>query len=76
MSAQQVYAVIKARSKYTYQQPRDAKGVTVPFPVHFDAYQSGHCVFGNLNQYRIEDLNFFVLVGTDPTRDDSFVRIK
>lgn len=68
MSAQQVFAVIKARSKYTHQQPREfgpllpKKGRAVPFPVRFAKDIGGHCVLGNDNRYRLEDCNLFVSV--------------
>lgn len=74
MSAQQVYAVIKARSKYNYQQPREDKR-SVPFPVTFVSDVGGHCVRGNDNSYRLEDLNFFVRIGAEDA-PFSFMRIK
>src|SRR5262245_17396702 len=65
---QQLYAVIKARSKYTSQQPRafgndlPKAGRAIPFPVTFRKDVGGYCVFGNDNTYRLEDCNFFVHV--------------
>ncbi len=54
----QLYASIKRSSKYHYQQRSKD-----PFPVHVGGSGGGYCVFGNANQYRIEDLRFYVKVG-------------
>lgn len=68
MTPQQVYAVIRARSKYSVQQPRaygpllPKSGRAVPFPVLFSKGFGEYCVIGNENRYRLEDCNFFVHV--------------
>jgi hypothetical protein len=54
----QLYAVIKRSSKYHYQQRSKE-----PFEVQFRDYPDGYCVCGNDNQYRIQDLRFYVKVG-------------
>jgi len=53
-----LYAVIRRSSQYRYQQRSKN-----PFEVHFGDYPGGYCVFGNDNQYRIEDLRFYVKLG-------------
>lgn len=54
----QVHAVIKRTSKYRHQQLR-AEGSDVPFSVRFTNDVS-YPVRGNDNNYRIEDLRFYV----------------
>lgn len=58
VSPVQVYATIKRSSKYRDQQRGGS-----PFPVHFDDYHTGYIVFGGANQYRVEDLRFYIKAG-------------
>jgi hypothetical protein len=62
-----LYAIIKKSSKYRYQQPKaksgEGTGGVMPFPVAFANFQLDYCVSGNSNDYRVEDLNFFVKCG-------------
>lgn len=69
VAAQQIYAVIRKRSKYTDQQPRDGAGHAVPFPVTFVDDRS-YPLRGNNNNYRLEDVNLFVRL--KDSRDPEF----
>ena len=60
---QQLYATIKKSSKYADQQPRDGSK-PIPFEVEVgDGPANEYIVYGNSNQYRIEDVRFYVKWG-------------
>ena len=59
--AQQLYAKIKKSSKYYGQNDWAKEKGTFPFPVEIYGYPEGYCVKGNDNQYRLRDVNLFVI---------------
>ncbi|MGX5221191.1 hypothetical protein ACVTMO_21445 [Pseudomonas segetis] len=67
---QQLYAGIKESSKYHGQiEWGKQSGYGYPFPVHFQVDPCGYVIKGGVGgQYRLEDVELYVMDGTEPRR--------